>query len=257
MSRVPLPATFLTKPLAHRALHDVAQGRPENSRAAIRAAIAQGYGIEIDLQPSRDGVAMVFHDYDMGRLTGCPGPIQQQSAAALAKTPLLGGDEGVPELAEVLDLVAGQVPLLIELKDQHGQMGRTDGGLEQAVAGVLSGYAGDVALMSFNPQSVILLAELCPDLPRGIVTSGYGAKDWPLLRAGVRDRLRAIPDYDVAGASFVSHEVGDLDRPRVAEIKAAGGHVLCWTVRSAAQEAKARRVAENITFEGYLAPLSA
>jgi glycerophosphoryl diester phosphodiesterase len=253
MSQVPLPASFLTTPLAHRALHDVAQGRPENSRAAIRAAIARGYGIEIDLQPSRDGAAMVFHDYDMGRLTGRAGPIRLQSAAELAQTPLLGGDEGVPGLDEVLDLVAGQVPLLIELKDQHGQMGATDGGLERAVAAALAGYRGDVALMSFNPQSVIQLAELCPDLPRGIVTSAYRAEDWPLLRAEVRDRLRDIPDYAVSGSSFISHEVGDLDRPRVAEIKAAGGHVLCWTVRSAAQEAKARRIAENITFEGYLA----
>lgn len=176
MSQVPLPASFLTTPLAHRALHDVAQGRPENSRAAIRAAIARGYGIEIDLQPSRDGAAMVFHDYDMGRLTGRAGPIRLQSAAELAKTPLLGGDEGVPGLDEVLDLVAGRVPLLIELKDQHGQMGATDGGLERAVAAALAGYRGDVALMSFNPQSVIQLAELCPDLPRGIVTSAYRAE---------------------------------------------------------------------------------
>ena len=252
-----LPEAFLRVPLAHRALHDVADGRPENSRAAIRAAMAHGYGIEIDLQLSRDARAMVFHDYDLGRLTGQSGPVQQRNAAELAETPLTGGDEGMPTLVEVLALVGGQVPILIELKDQHGQMGETDGRLEEAVARDLQGYDGDVALMSFNPRSVVQLRDLCPDIPRGIVTCGYPAEDWPLLKPATRARLAEIPDYDAAGASFISHEVADLDRPRVAELKANGANVLCWTVRSPAEEARARQVADNITFERYLAALPA
>ena len=128
-----LPTSFLRLPFAHRALHDIANGRPENSRAAVRAAMAAGYGIEIDLQLSRDGQAMVFHDYHLGRLTKEQGPIQQRDAEALRAIRLIGGDEGIPTFAEILDLVAGQVPLLVELKDQHGQMGETDGRLEQAV----------------------------------------------------------------------------------------------------------------------------
>ena len=130
---------FCRLPLAHRGLHDVKDGRPENSRASIRAAIAAGYGIEIDLQLSSDGCAMVFHDYDLARLTGQKGAIRQRAAQDLEQIALLGGTEGVPGFAEVLDLVAGQVPLLVELKDQHGQMGPTDGRLEGAVAAALSG----------------------------------------------------------------------------------------------------------------------
>ncbi len=126
-----LPQAFLNLPIAHRALHDVADGRPENSRAAIRAAISAGYAIEMDLQLSRDGRAMVFHDYDLGRLTGQSGAVCQRDAADLAAIPLRGGDEGIPSFAEVLDLVAGRVPLLVELKDQHGAMGETDGKLER------------------------------------------------------------------------------------------------------------------------------
>ncbi len=250
-----LGEAFLRLPMAHRALHDVARGRPENSRAAIRAAIAGGYGIEIDLQLSRDGVAMVFHDYDLHRLTGIRGAIRQRDAAELGRIPLTGGDEGIPTLVEVLDLVAGRAPMLIELKDQHGRMGETDGTLERAVADDLRGYAGDVALMSFNPHPVIRLAQLCPDVPRGIVTSAYDPQDpgWGMLGAQTRDRLRAIPDYDAAGAVFISHELADLDRPRVAELKAQGAVIFCWTVRSPAEEARARAVADNITFEGYLA----
>ncbi|QYX56603.1 phosphodiesterase [Roseovarius sp. SCSIO 43702] len=250
---IPLPDAFLRAPIAHRALHDLGDARPENSRAAIRAAIARGYGIEIDVQPSRDGRAMVFHDYDLGRLTGRRGPIAQQDADALGALALKGGDEGIPTLAEVLALVAGRVPLLIEVKDQHGQMGRTDGRLEAAIAADLAGYAGDAALMSFNPHSVIALRDLCPDRARGLVTCAYPLADWPLLRRDVRRRLREIPDYETAGASFVSHQASDLGRARVAELRAGGARVLCWTVRSEAEERVARRRADNITFEGYLA----
>ena len=90
--RAPLHPDFLRLPVAHRAYHDRAAGRPENSRAAIRTAVAAGYAIEIDLQPSADGRAMVFHDYDLRRLTGADGMIRQHSAADLAGLTLLGGD---------------------------------------------------------------------------------------------------------------------------------------------------------------------
>ena len=247
-----LPEVFFRLPLAHRGLHDVTDGRPENSRAAIRAAIGAGYGIEIDLQLSRDGRAMVFHDYDLYRLTGVKGPVRQRDAVELGQIPLLGGDEGIPDLAEVLALVAGRTPLLVELKDQHGQMGETDGTLERATVDCLAGYTGPVAVMSFNPHMVARLASLAPDMPRGLVTCGYTAEDWPLLRAETRARLRDIPDYGPTGSVFVSHDIDDLDNPRLADLKAEGAGILCWTVRSPQAEAEARKTADNITFEGYL-----
>lgn len=250
-----LPAVFRRIPLAHRALHDVENGRPENSRAAIRAAMDAGYGIEIDLQLSRDGQAMVFHDYDLDRLTGEKGAIQQCNADALGRITLAGGDEGIPTLKEVLELVAGRVPLLIELKDQHGQMGVTDGRLERATARALAAYEGPAGLMSFNPNMVMLLAELAPDFPRGIVTEAYPAEDWLLLKSEVRRRLRHIPDFGRVGATFISHDVNDLENPRVSELKSQGATILCWTVRSPKQEAQARKVAHNITFERYLAEI--
>lgn len=246
-----LAEAFLSIPLAHRALHDVHDGRPENSRAAIRAAIAHGYGIEIDVQRSADDEAMVFHDYALDRLADGSGAVRLVSAADLRATPLKGGDEGIPTLAEVLDIVAGQVPLLIEIKDQDGAMGPDIGPLEQAVAKALRCYQGPVAVMSFNPHAVARMVELCPDLACGLVTSAYDPDKWPMSP----DRcatLREIPDYDRVGASFISHQAADLARPRVAELKAAGVPVLCWTIRSAAEEAAARQVAHNITFEQYL-----
>ncbi len=254
---VALPKGFLNRPIAHRAYHDRAAGRPENSRAAVRAAIAAGYGIECDIQPSADGVPMVFHDYDLRRLTGQPGRIRGLTAAELSALPLLDADEGVPTLAEVLTIVAGQVPLLIEIKDQDGAMGPAVGDLERAVAACLAGYDGPVALMSFNPHSVAALAEAAPDRPRGITTSAFRPGDWPLLPGPVRDELRDIRDIERTGASFISHEASDLDRPLIASLRADGIHVLTWTIRSAASEAAARRFAENVTFEGYAAAIPA
>ena len=116
-----LPEGFLRQPIAHRALHS--DGRPENSRAAVAAAVTHGYGIEIDLQLSADGVAMVFHDYALDRLTSETGAVQSRPAAALQSIGLTGGDEGIPTLSDVLALVQARVPLLLELKDQDGAMG--------------------------------------------------------------------------------------------------------------------------------------
>ena len=249
-----LPDAFYRTPLAHRALHDRSDGRPENSRAAIRAAIEAGYGIEIDVQLSADNAAMVFHDYALDRLTGARGAVRLKSSDELSGIPLLGGDEGIPDLPEVLALIDGRVPLVIELKDQDGGMGPDIGPLEEAVAAAVKDYAGPLALMSFNPHAVAKMAELLPDVPRGIVTSAYRYEDWPLSRATC-DRLRDIPDYDRVGACFISHEVDDLPRPRVAELKDQGAMICCWTVRTEAQEEEARKVAHNITFEGYCAAL--
>ncbi len=248
-----LPLAFLGAPLAHRALHDVEQGRPENSRAAIRAAIEKGYGIEIDLQLSADGQAMVFHDYALNRLADDTGPVRAKTEAELRRTNLTGGSEGIPTLSEVLDLVAGRAALLIEIKDQDGAMGPNIGKLEEAAVRALEGYDGPAAFMSFNPHATAAVADMAPDTPRGIVTSAYTPKSWILLPPEVRDALREIPDFDRVGANFISHEVADLSRPRVAELKATGVPVLCWTVKSPEQETVARQVADNVTFEGYLA----
>ena len=133
LGRAPrLPADLLRLPVAHRALHDVADGRPENSRAAVSAAIAAGYAIEIDLQLSADGRAIVFHDYSLARLAEAEGPLRSRSAAELAAIGLRGGAEGIPDFRTILDLVAGRVPLLVEIKDQDGAMGPSIGALEAA-----------------------------------------------------------------------------------------------------------------------------
>lgn len=248
-----LPASFLTKPISHRGLHDTAAGRAENSPKAFASAIAHGYGIELDLQLSSDGQAMVFHDYDLKRLTGIAGPITQRTATELGNTALLHDGDGIPTLAQVLAQVAGQVPLLIEFKDQDGVMGPNIGTLEQAAADILKDYTGDYAVMSFNPHSVAALQGMLPDAPRGITTCNYTAKDWPTLPKATRENLRRIPDLDRVGGCFISHDRNDLDQPEVRTLKDNGVSILTWTIRTPEQEAKARQIVDNITFEGYLA----
>ncbi|MFP4238211.1 MAG: glycerophosphodiester phosphodiesterase family protein [Rhodosalinus sp.] len=251
-----LPANFLRRPVAHRALHG--PGRPENSRAAVRAAVRAGYGIEIDLQLSADGQAMVFHDYDLGRLTGERGAVGARSAHELSQIALSGGDgEGIPTLRDILAIVAGRVPLLVELKDQDGRMGPDVGALEEAAARALADYAGPVAVMSFNGHSVRRMGELAPHLPRGLTTSAYDATLWPHFPESLRAHLREMPELARSGATFVSHQASDLGRPRIADLKAREMPVLCWTIRSEEDEHAARRLADNITFEGYAAAIPA
>ena len=252
-SRSPdLPPAFLGAPIAHRGLHDRAHGIIENGRAAFEAAIAAGYGIEMDIQRSADGEAMVFHDYEMVRLTDRPGLIHEYSAEALSRIELFESavPETVPTLREVLALVAGRAPLLIEIKDQDGALGPDVGPLERRVAELLAGYDGPVALMSFNPHSIAAIAEAAPDLPRGLTTCDFAEADLSLPDYR-RAELAALRGVEATGAAFVSHDHRDLDNPAVARLKAEGLPVLAWTIRSPAEEAAARRVADNVTFEGY------
>ncbi|MSU91952.1 phosphodiesterase [Rhodobacteraceae bacterium 2CG4] len=252
----PLPDDFLSVPVAHRGLHDAEAGRIENSCAAVAAAVAEGFGIEIDLQPSADGAAMVFHDYTLDRLTDRTGPIRTRTAAELGGIGLTGNTDpegaGIPTLAQVLDLVAGRVPLLIEVKDQSGDLGPQGiGPLEDATAEALRDYRGPLAVMSFNPDSVAALAQALPDVPRGLTCDAFDEDDWAAVPAARRRRLAGIGDFDRTGACFVSCGWQALDRAPVRALKARGVPVLCWTIRDSGQEQTARRIADNITFEGY------
>ncbi len=245
----PLPPGFLRHPVAHRGLHG--PGVPENSLAAVRAAVAAGYGIEIDVQPSADGQAMVFHDATLDRMTEAQGPVRDRTAADLGRLTLRESDEPIPTLAQVLAAVDGQVPLVIEIKDQDGALGPDVGALEHSVAHALDGYTGPVAVMSFNPHSVAAMRDAAPDVPRGLTTCAFRAEDWDGVPP---DRLRALARLeavDPTGAAFVSHDARDLAAPRIAELKRAGLPILCWTIRSPEQAAQALTVADAITFEGF------
>ncbi len=240
---------FIRLPIAHRGLHS--PGVPENSLASFRAAIAAGYGIELDIQPSAEGTPMVFHDYDLTRMCGDEGYIVDRSAADLAELRLQGTDEPIPTLAVVLREVAGKVPLLIEIKDQDGRLGRNIGELQDRVAAALAAYEGPVAVMSFNPHTVAAFGKAAPGVTRGLTSCDYPKEDWPMLDDDDRARLARLEDYPASGAEFLSHYWRDLDNPAVAALAGQGVPLLCWTIRSPEQEAEARKLAGGITFENY------
>lgn len=239
-----LPPAFLARPLAHRGLHDARAGRIENSLSAFRAAAEAGCGIELDVQLSRDGVAVVHHDATLDRLTGRTGPIRDLTAEELACLPLGGTEDRIENLTTVLDAIGDRVPVLVEIKSDGG------GAIAGAVAEAVEGRGG-VAVMSFDPACIARIAELAPRIPRGLTTCAFQGPDAP-RDPKTRARLAAIADYEAVDACFVSHDHADIGNPRLLELKAGGAAILCWTIRSPETERAARRIADNITFEGYL-----
>lgn len=246
---VALDADFLRLPIAHRGLHG--PGVPENSLAAFRAAISAGYGIELDVQHAADGEPMVFHDYDLIRMAGCEGYIADASRDELARMRLGKTDESIPTLAEVVRLVAGQVPLLVEIKDQDGRLGENIGELQDRVASMLAPYRGPVAVMSFNPHTVAAFTRASDRTPAGLVACAFDEDDWPMLEPEDRGRLAALAGFEGAGAVFVAHDHRDLANPALHALRAKGVPVLSWTIRSPEEEALARAMSDNITFERY------
>lgn len=240
---------FLRLPVAHRGLH--APGAPENTMPAFRAAIAAGYGIELDVQPAADGTPLVFHDDDLPRLAGRAGLIRDLSVAEAGALSILGSGHGAPTLAGVLAEVAGRVPLLIEIKDQDGALGPDAGTLPARVAAVLAGYGGPVAVMSFNPHIVAAFHRVAAGVACGLTSCAFDADEWPDVPAARRQAAARLDMFDAAGCAFISHDKADLGSPAVAALRSRGVPVLCWTTRSAKEEQAARRIADNVTFEGY------
>jgi len=250
----PLHPDFLRIPFAHRGLHDRTAGIIENSISAFRAATNAGYAIELDVQLSADAQAMVFHDFVLDRLTGRTGPVATLTSDELAKTTLTGSNDTIQTLTTVLAEIAGRVPVLVEIKDQSQSMSTKHiGPLEQAVAAAIAGYEGPTAVMSFNPHSMLALAEISPEICRGLTTGDFNKTEYPDLDQSRLEQLRTISDFDRIGCAFISHYIAELDQPRVQQLKSQGTPIFCWTVKSPEQEAKARRTADNITFEGYRA----
>ena len=221
----PGPAGF-----AHRGLHG--PGVPENSLAAFRAAIDAGAGIECDVRLSGDGVAMVFHDHDLRRLCASALAVEATSAKVLAGQRLFDTGEHIPTLRDLLDLVAGRVPLLIELKCRGGNAER----LSTAVAAELHGYAGPAGVMSFEPAVGRWFRRHLPHQRRGMVISE---------RASAFDRWLSITSVS---PHFLAVDRAALGRPWVAK-ECGRRMVYSWTIRTRAQRETAQVHADALIWE--------
>ncbi|WP_239806999.1 glycerophosphodiester phosphodiesterase family protein [Croceicoccus hydrothermalis] len=226
---------------AHRGLHG--DGCPENSRAAIEAAVARGYGIECDVQASRDGHAMVFHDWTLERLTESVGALRDFDAAGLEPIGLRGGGT-LWRLETLLRRVAGRVPVLIEIKSHRTMPSQ---GLCRSVAKALRHYRGKAAIMSFDRDIVRWFADVVPNRPRGLVTGRREYRESGGVFAFRTARSLAITR---SRPDFLACDIRDLPDPFIARQRARGMIALTWTVRTKKQRKLAKRSCDAPIAEG-------
>jgi glycerophosphoryl diester phosphodiesterase len=236
------------RPVAHRGLHHPASGIIENTPSAVRAAIDADYAIEVDLQLSADGEAMVHHDDALGRLTEGAGRLCDMNAAELKRIAFKQTADRMMNVGDLCDIVAGRVTLLIELKSHFND----DRRLAMRVVEVLTSYAGPVAVMSFDPQQIEAVKELAPGLPRGIVAERkYTHPEWKQLSTASKRSLAYLLHGLRSRPHFLAYAVKDL--PAAAPLIARhifGLPLLTWTVRNEDDRRRARW-ADQIIFEGF------
>jgi glycerophosphoryl diester phosphodiesterase len=244
-----LLAWLTARPLAHRGLHDASAGVIENTASAFHAAAAGSYGIECDVQLSRDGEAMVQHDNTLSRLMESRRRVEELTTAELQALPYRACGDRMLTLSELCDLVRGRVALAVEIKS------RFDGDLRltQRVTQVLSAYRGSAAAMSFDPSVVAALRQLAPALPRGIVAEWrYGDEEWKQVSRIEKLKLGLLLHAPRTRPHFVAYQVRDLPSPAPFLARSIFGvPLLTWTVRTPEDRRTAARWADQMIFEGF------
>jgi glycerophosphoryl diester phosphodiesterase len=242
---------LVAKPIAHRGLHDRAAGIIENTISAAQAAIGHGFSIECDVQLTADGEAVVFHDFDLNRLTAEQGQVADRRLADLTSIAIAGSaSDRIPSLESFLDHVNGRVPLVIEIKSRFdGDMRLTD-----RVCEVMAGYAGPFVLKSFDPDVVARVRVVAPDVIRGIIAQlEYTSSSDGFLSPERKHALANLLHFTESQPQFLSWRVMDLPSA-VPNLFRHLGHlpVMTWTVRTAEEREKAKAYADQMVFEGFV-----
>jgi glycerophosphoryl diester phosphodiesterase len=225
------------RPIAHRGLHDMNQTRFENSLSAFEAACLAGYAIECDVVLSADGIPMVFHDLTLERLTTDTGVVIARTSADLGRMHIGGTADQIPTLAEALAMIAGRVPIVIELKGHD----ESDVRLVAAVAKVLARYSGHAALMSFDHWLIHRCQFDAPGVPAGLTAEGTKESDFKQHFAMLSANL-----------SFISYNVHHLPNPFISFCRQKlAMPVITWTVRNPETVALTKAYADQMTFEGF------
>lgn len=242
-------AWLTARPLAHRGLHDAAAGVIENTASAFHAAAAAGYGIECDVQLSRDGEAMVQHDDTLSRLMESRGRVADMTAAELKAVRYRDCGDHMLTLGELCDLVGGRVALAVEIKSRFdGDLRLTRRAIE-----VLSAYKGPTAAMSFDPAIVAGLRDSAPSLPRGIIAEWrYGHEEWKRVSRIEKLKLALLLHAPRTRPHFIAYQVRDLPSPAPFLARAMFGvPLLTWTVRTPEDRRTAARWTDQMIFEGF------
>ena len=230
---------------AHRGLHN--DERAENSMSAFKAAIDCGFGIELDIRLSKDGKLVVFHDDTLDRVCGREGKVIDFTADELATFKLSGTDDGIPLFSDVLALVDGKVPLLVEIKENAG-----DSTVSHAACEMLKGYKGEFIIESFNPMSLKVVKEQYPEIPRGILSHRY--YEYEKSRKPLFFLLQSLLLNFLCRPAFIAYDHRHANAFGLRFVRAFFKvPTIAWTVRSAEDEAIARKNGfDGIIFENYL-----
>lgn len=194
-------APFMGRNFAHRGLHSEDKSVPENSLEAFKQARDAGYGIELDVQLSKDGEVVVFHDDTLDRVCGVEGRVDELDCARLQELPLCGTEQRMPLFGEVLEVINGSVPLIVELKN-----GRRNKELCEKTHALLSGYRGDYCIESFNPLIVGWFRKNAKDVFRGQLATIYS--DYEGIKKPLALLLSRCLLNVVSRPQFIAYRIG-------------------------------------------------
>ena len=246
------PRWLSARPVAHRGLHDRARGIVENTFSSVSAAIAHNFAVEVDLQRTSDNEAMVHHDDDLGRLTEGSGALRDITSAQLKAVAFKDTADKMMTLGDLLTLTDGRVPLVLEVKS------RFDGDriLVTRIAELLARYQGPVAVMSFDPDQVMAIKMLMPNVTRGVVAErAYNEDEWRALPQDKVDGMRHLRHAFRTQPHFIAYWVNELPAPAPWIARTIFGcTLLTWTVRTQEQRQRASRYADQMIFEGFIPP---
>jgi glycerophosphoryl diester phosphodiesterase len=255
LTPVNAPSWLVERPIAHRGLHNSANGVIENTRRAAEAAIAGGFAIECDIQLSADGEAIVFHDETLDRLTDATGPLSSLSAAEIAKVRIKGSGEPPPTFTAFLGTVAGRTPIICELKSRFDG----DWRIADRAAALAATYDGPLAFKSFDHDLAAYLRLRRPHVrqPGGLCPIGllaqasYDDPYWDFLSAEQKRDWADFDHYDLARPDFLSFNVDDLPHKIPFLVKEfTDAPIMVWTVKTAEQREAAHKWADQIVFDG-------
>ena len=245
-----LQAIF-SRPIAHRGLHDADNGIIENTPTAIQRAVDKNFAIEVDVQETSDGEALVFHDYTLDRLAEGTGKVIDQPAKDLVQIHMKTGTDRLWLLKDLFDQVDGKVPLVIEIKSLMRRDAQGD--FVRQVTDQVAAYKGPACIKTFDPDMLSHARNHNPSVLRGIVADG--AEPGPdYARYGRTDRfiLRHILHAPRTRPHFISYGVNDLPKAGPSLLHAVFKlPIMTWTVRTEEQRARADRFADQIVFEGF------
>ncbi|MDQ6868092.1 MAG: glycerophosphodiester phosphodiesterase [Pseudomonadota bacterium] len=244
------PDWLTARPIAHRGLHSKQFGLVENTPAAAAAAIAKNYVIECDIQRTKDGEAVVFHDFTLDRLMRAEGRVDAFRAHELGRLAYKESDQSIVSLSAFLAGVGGRVAVIVEIKSRYdGDMRLADRALATIAA-----YPGPVCLKSFDPAALVHLRGVGAACPLGLVARARydNGEEWAGLPQDRRASFADLRDFPLARPDFLSWNLADLPHavPMLCR-KGIGMPVMTWTVHSREALIRGRLWADQIIFEGF------